>query len=96
MPTTTEVIKMPKASRLTIVLSVLLMSYHCGALAAAVWMNALSRIRDKTYKASFSDPVAENILRTFFDVAGSELDCRVIAGRCGSLIQALAGAVSLR
>lgn len=84
----------------------------CGALAAAVWMNALSRIRDKTYKASFSDPVAERILRTFFEAAGSELDCRVIAGRsfptvadhtefigaggCGSLIQALAGAVSFR
>ena len=55
---------------------------------------------------------AERILRTFFEAAGSELDCRVIAGRsfptvadhtefigaggCGSLIQALAGAVSLR
>jgi hypothetical protein len=84
----------------------------CGALAAAVWMNALSRIRDKTYKTSMSDPVAERILRTFFEAAGSELDCRVIAGRsfptvadhtefigaggCGSLIQALAGAISLR
>jgi hypothetical protein len=84
----------------------------CGALAAAIWMNALYRIRDKTYKTSFSDPVAERILRTFFEAAGSELDCRVIAGRafptladhaefigaggCGRLIQALAGAVSLR
>ena len=84
----------------------------CGALAAAIWMNALSRIRDKTYKTSFSDPVAERILRTFFEAAGSELDCRVIAGRsfptvadhtefigtggCGRLIQAMAGAVSLR
>jgi hypothetical protein len=84
----------------------------CGALAAAIWMNALSRIRDKTYKTSFSDPVAERILRTFFEAAGSELDCRVIAGRafptladhaefigaggCGRLIQALAGAISLR
>ena len=84
----------------------------CGALAAAIWMNALSRIRDKTYKTSFSDPVAERILCAFFDVAGSELDCRVIAGRafptvadhtefigdggCGRLIQAMAGAVSFR
>jgi hypothetical protein len=84
----------------------------CGALAAAVWMNALSRIRDKTYKTSMSDPVAERILRTFFEAAGSELDCRVIAGRsfatvadhtefigaggCAKLIQALAGAVSFR
>jgi hypothetical protein len=84
----------------------------CGALAAAIWMNALSRIRDKTYKTSMSDPVAERILRTFFEAAGSELDCRVIAkrsfttvadhtefigaGGCANLIQALAGAVSFR
>jgi hypothetical protein len=84
----------------------------CGALAAAVWMNALSRIRDKTYKTSFSDPVAERILRTFFEAAGFELECRVIAGRlfptvaehtafieaggCGRLIKDMAGAVSFR
>lgn len=84
----------------------------CGALAAAIWMNALSRIRDKTYKTSISDPAAERILRTFFEAAGSELDCRVIAkrsfttvadhtefigaGGCAKLIQALAGAVSFR
>jgi hypothetical protein len=82
----------------------------CGALVAAIWMNALSRIRDKTYKSSLSDPVAERILRTFFEAAGSELDCRVITGRlfptvadhtefiegggCGRLIQDMAGAVN--
>jgi hypothetical protein len=84
----------------------------CGALAAAIWMNALSRIREKAYKTSMSDPVAERILRTFFDAAGSELDCRIVAGRtfasvadhtefieaggCGRLIQALAAAVAMR
>ncbi len=83
----------------------------CGALAAAVWMNALSRIRDKTYKTSLSDPVAERILRTFLEVAVSDLDCRVITGRsfptvadhtafiegggCGRLIQDMAGAAAI-
>jgi hypothetical protein len=84
----------------------------CGALAAAVWMNALSRIRDKTYKTSLSDPVAERILRAFFEAAGSDLNCRAVAGRtfasvadhtgfiggggCGKLIQAMADAVAFR
>lgn len=84
----------------------------CGALAAAIWKNALSRIRDNVYKTSMSDSVSERILRTFFAAAGSELDCRAVTGRtfasvadhtefirdggCGKLIRVLADAVSFR
>ena len=84
----------------------------CGALAAAIWKNALSRIRENVYKTSMSDPVSERILRTFFAAAGSELDCRAVTGRtfasvadhtefirdggCGKLIRVLADAVSFR
>jgi len=54
----------------------------CGALAAAVWMNTLARIREKTYKTSFSDPVAEKILKAFYEASGYEMECRSISGKC--------------
>lgn len=53
----------------------------CGALAAALWMNALVRIRAGRYKTSLSDPEAEKILQVFRQAAADEMECRVITKR---------------
>lgn len=53
----------------------------CGALAAAIWMNTLTRVRAQNYKTSFSDPVAEKILNTFYETTDYEMECSAITGR---------------
>lgn len=52
----------------------------CGALSAAIWMNTLGRIRNQSYKPSFSDPVAEKILLKFYEATDSEMECNKICG----------------
>jgi len=54
----------------------------CGALAAAIWMNSLDRIRKGNFKYSLSDPVTEKILKTFYDVTDYEMQCSNISGQC--------------
>jgi hypothetical protein len=54
----------------------------CGALSAAIWMNTLARVKEHNYKTSFSDPVAEKILKAFFEATGYEMECRSISGKC--------------
>lgn len=59
----------------------------CGALAAAVWMNTLTRIKNGDYKSSFSDPVGEKTLKAFWDETGCEMECRKITGKCFNSIE---------
>lgn len=59
----------------------------CGALSAAIWMNTLARIKAQNYKASFSDPVAEEILQAFYDATDYEMECNKITGRCFKTIE---------
>jgi hypothetical protein len=54
----------------------------CGALSAAIWMNTLARVKEQSYKSSLSDPIAERILKTFYEATGYEMDCHKIAGKC--------------
>ncbi len=54
----------------------------CGALAAAIWMNTLNRIREQNYKASMSDPVMEKILKIFYEATDYEMECNKITGKC--------------
>ena len=53
----------------------------CGALSAAIWMNTLTRIREQNYKYSFSDPITENILNTFFEETDYKMECYKICGQ---------------
>lgn len=78
----------------------------CGALSAAIWMNALRRIRKQSYKYSLHDPVTEKILNLFYQATDYEMECNKITGKhfasvadhthflndggCGKLIDILA------
>jgi len=53
----------------------------CGALAAAIWMNTLSRVKNESYKASMSDPIAEKIINSFYEVTDYEIECSKICGK---------------
>jgi hypothetical protein len=54
----------------------------CGALSAAIWMNTLTRIREQNYKSSFSDPIAEKIIKAFYEATDYEMSCSEITDRC--------------
>ena len=58
----------------------------CGVLSAAIWMSTLTRIREQNYKASLSDPIAERILKTFYEATGYEMECHKITGKCFKMI----------
>ena len=80
----------------------------CGALAAAIWMNSLNRVRNKSFKYSLSDPVTEKILNRFYETTDYEMECQKICkkkfetvkehtefvenGGCDKLIKVLAEA----
>jgi hypothetical protein len=53
----------------------------CGALGAALWMNALEWSRKHPGKPSLSDPKPKNTLKAFYDATGSEVLCHKICGR---------------
>lgn len=53
----------------------------CGALAAAIWMNTLSKVRRNEYKYSLSDPDMAAILKTFLESTDYEFECKVITSR---------------
>ena len=54
----------------------------CGALSAAIWMNTLARVKEQNYKASFSDPNAEKLLKAFYETTDYEMECNKITGKC--------------
>ena len=53
----------------------------CGALSAAIWKNALARVKEQTFKYTLSDPEADKILESFHEETGYEMECSKIAGR---------------
>jgi hypothetical protein len=53
----------------------------CGALAAAIWLTTLERVRKKEWTYSLSDPVAGGILKKFRAATGSETACLRITGK---------------
>jgi hypothetical protein len=78
----------------------------CGALAAAVWMNALIHNRKGTGKAASYDPNTDHTLQAFYQETDYEIMCSTISkhsfntlaehtaflenGGCKKLIDALA------
>ncbi|MFC2138255.1 C-GCAxxG-C-C family (seleno)protein [Bacteroidota bacterium] len=52
----------------------------CGALAAAMWLNTLSRIKNNTYKIAFPDPALEDMLNKFYETTDYEMECCKITG----------------
>ncbi len=78
----------------------------CGALAAAIWLHTLARVRAGTYRYSLTDPLNQAILNKFLTAGDYEMECRKICGRsfadphdhgefiagggCSALINALA------
>jgi hypothetical protein len=53
----------------------------CGALAAAVWMNALIHNREQDGNYASFDPANNQTLQTFFEETDYELECSKICGR---------------
>jgi hypothetical protein len=54
----------------------------CGALSAAIWMNTLTRVREKNYKYSLSYPGLEKIKTVFLEETDYEMECSKICGKC--------------
>ncbi|MCP4313881.1 MAG: hypothetical protein GY790_21715 [Bacteroidetes bacterium] len=53
----------------------------CGALAAAVWMNALIHNRKQTGKAANFDPDKDLTLKAFYENTDYEIECNKICGQ---------------
>ena len=53
----------------------------CGALAAAVWMNALIHNRKKTGKPASFDPGTDLTLKAFYEETDYEMQCDKICGQ---------------
>ena len=53
----------------------------CGALAAAVWMNALTHNRKQTGKSATYDPSTDPTLKAFYEETDFEMQCDKICGQ---------------
>ena len=53
----------------------------CGALAAAVWKNALIHNRKETGKSANYDPNTDPTLKVFYEETDYEIQCEKICGR---------------
>lgn len=53
----------------------------CGALAAAVWMNALIHNRKQTGKSASYDPNTDLTLKAFYEETDYEMQCDKICGK---------------
>lgn len=53
----------------------------CGALAAAVWMNALIHNRKQTGKPASYDPATDLTLKIFYEETDYEMQCEKICGQ---------------
>jgi hypothetical protein len=53
----------------------------CGALAAAVWMNAIIHNRKQTGKAANYDPNTDVTLKAFYEETDYEIECEKICGQ---------------
>jgi len=81
----------------------------CGALAAAVWKNALIHNKKNTGKSANYDPNTDHTLKAFYEETDFEMQCDKICGRrfettdehtefiknggCKKLIEVLAGTI---
>ena len=54
----------------------------CGALAAAVWMKTLLRIRKQEEKITYKDPYADQNMEAFYAATNYEILCNNITGQC--------------
>ena len=53
----------------------------CGALAAAVWKNALIHNRKETGKSANYDPNTDSTLKAFYEETDYEIQCDKICGQ---------------
>ncbi|MBN2773977.1 MAG: C_GCAxxG_C_C family protein [Prolixibacteraceae bacterium] len=53
----------------------------CGALAAAVWMKTLDRVRKGEWKYMVDDPLQEKIIDSFFKITEYKIECSKITGQ---------------
>ena len=53
----------------------------CGALAAAIWINALNDLRENNKKPSFSSQRIEKILEDFYNATDFNIKCTDITGK---------------
>lgn len=53
----------------------------CGALAAAVWMNAVIHNMQGTGKSASYDPTADPTLKVFYEETDYEIECEKICGQ---------------
>ena len=60
----------------------------CGALAAAIWMNALVWNRTHPGKTTLKNPSSEKLLEAFYEETDYEMQCEKICGTCFKSIDA--------
>ncbi len=53
----------------------------CGALAASVWKTILELVKNENWKAGFSDPDSEKILKKFNETTDYKMECHEICGK---------------
>jgi len=53
----------------------------CGALAAAIWMISLKRIREGNKAPSYNDDSLENLIRLFYEKTDFKMTCKEIIKR---------------
>jgi len=53
----------------------------CGALSAAIWMKTLAEIKKGNDKISFSNPITEKLLLSFYQETDYEMQCCKIIGK---------------
>jgi len=59
----------------------------CGALAAAIWMNALMNNSAGTGKSASYDPAADPVLKVFYEETDYVMECKLICGRTFNNLQ---------
>ena len=57
-----------------------LSGHGCGALAAAIWFNSLSWLKDNPDKSAYSNPLAKSTLKRFKKATNNEFLCAEICG----------------
>lgn len=53
----------------------------CGALAAAIWMQTLKRVRANDFNYAIKDPFVENIKEVFYAETDYRIECQEICGQ---------------
>ena len=53
----------------------------CGALAAAIWMITLRKVKEDNYKFVMNDPETQKLKEIFLEETDYKMECRKICGR---------------